>query len=154
MYLTYWQCKYIRKCPGAVEHQVKLRSTRHTEEACHCGAKLPPHLILHVPQCSDNTHSQGSSDCTEHTERTRTFKEETLWADWKVPVSEIFTYQLCVEFGCIQQRGQKHSRGAEHREEQGAEERPWHHAGELMMVILKDNTGSVSTIPTQLNLNT
>ncbi len=74
MYLTYWQRKDIRERPGAVEHQVKLRSTRQTEEPSYCGAKLPPHLPLHVPQRTDNTHSQGHSDCAEHIERMHSFK--------------------------------------------------------------------------------
>lgn len=60
------------------------------------------------------------------------------------------TCQLRVEFRSIEQRGQEHDRGAEHGKKQRAEERPRHHAGELMMVILSEkishsNTEIVST---------
>lgn len=64
------------------------------------------------------------------------------------------TCQLGVEFRRVQQRGQKHNGGAEHRENQRAEESPRHHTGKLMMVILKDSEGSLlNTRPDTPNLD-
>lgn len=79
---------------------MKLRGTRQTEETRNCGAELPPHLPLHVPQCTDNTHSEGSSDCPEHIKIClkclKTKRQHCFYTtvDWKVPSSEILVLYL------------------------------------------------------------
>lgn len=85
-FLTYWQCKNIRKSPGAVEHYVKLWSTNQTEQPCDRGAKLPPNLPLHVPECPNDTESKKGSDCTEDKNRLETTLITTFSVDMRVRI--------------------------------------------------------------------
>ena len=57
--------------------------------------------------------------------------EWLLWYGWA-------THQLRVDLGYIQQGGQRHQGGDQGGYEERPEERPWNHAGELMMVVLEE----------------